>query len=234
MELNRSMPRRMRLGRPCARPSALVPLRSGRPIGPSKPATRAPLPGPEPIDAPRGLPGTGPGHSATKWTIAFGSGPTGPTRTGRHAAGLHLLRIDVGWLRPTNPSRPWSIVSSGSWRRCDGWAPERPRSPQRAGSGVHDVPPHRKAHPQRDSNPCYRLERAASWAARRWGPGARGRSTLSAPDSRPLGGGVARRGVGPGGDHRVVFRVVTGEAEEELDQGDQDAGGPDHVELDQQ
>src|SRR3954465_11990728 len=23
--------------------------------------------------------------------------------------------------------------------------------------------------PQRDSNPCYRLERAASWAARRWG-----------------------------------------------------------------
>ena len=24
-------------------------------------------------------------------------------------------------------------------------------------------------HPQRDSNPCYRLERAASWAARRWG-----------------------------------------------------------------
>ena len=25
-------------------------------------------------------------------------------------------------------------------------------------------------HPQRDSNPCYRLERAASWAAGRWGP----------------------------------------------------------------
>jgi hypothetical protein len=25
------------------------------------------------------------------------------------------------------------------------------------------------ACPQRDSNPCYRLERAASWAARRWG-----------------------------------------------------------------
>src|ERR1700709_281140 len=24
--------------------------------------------------------------------------------------------------------------------------------------------------PQRDSNPCYRLERAASWATRRWGP----------------------------------------------------------------
>jgi enoyl-CoA hydratase len=24
--------------------------------------------------------------------------------------------------------------------------------------------------PQRDSNPCYRLERAASWASRRWGP----------------------------------------------------------------
>ncbi len=27
------------------------------------------------------------------------------------------------------------------------------------------------ACPQRDSNPCYRLERAASWAARRWGRG---------------------------------------------------------------
>ena len=25
-------------------------------------------------------------------------------------------------------------------------------------------------HPQRDSNPCYRRERAGSWAARRWGP----------------------------------------------------------------
>ena len=27
------------------------------------------------------------------------------------------------------------------------------------------------AYPQRDSNPCYRRERAGSWAARRWGPG---------------------------------------------------------------
>ena len=26
------------------------------------------------------------------------------------------------------------------------------------------------AYPQRDSNPCYRRERAGSWAARRWGP----------------------------------------------------------------
>ena len=26
-----------------------------------------------------------------------------------------------------------------------------------------------RSYPQRDSNPCYRLERAASWAARRWG-----------------------------------------------------------------
>ena len=26
------------------------------------------------------------------------------------------------------------------------------------------------SHPQRDSNPCYRRERAGSWAARRWGP----------------------------------------------------------------
>src|SRR5437764_5959814 len=29
--------------------------------------------------------------------------------------------------------------------------------------------PYESANPQRDSNPCYRLERAASWAARRWG-----------------------------------------------------------------
>ena len=28
----------------------------------------------------------------------------------------------------------------------------------------------RGQHPQRDSNPCYRRERAGSWAARRWGP----------------------------------------------------------------
>ena len=26
------------------------------------------------------------------------------------------------------------------------------------------------SHPQRDSNPCFRLERAMSWATRRWGP----------------------------------------------------------------
>src|SRR5436189_2043825 len=29
--------------------------------------------------------------------------------------------------------------------------------------------PASRSCPQRDSNPCYRLERAASWAARRWG-----------------------------------------------------------------
>jgi integrase len=29
------------------------------------------------------------------------------------------------------------------------------------------------SHPQRDSNPCYRRERAGSWAARRWGPDCR-------------------------------------------------------------
>ena len=33
-------------------------------------------------------------------------------------------------------------------------------------------PPTEDWHPQRDSNPCYRRERAGSWAARRWGPGA--------------------------------------------------------------
>ena len=33
---------------------------------------------------------------------------------------------------------------------------------------------HRRcAYPQRDSNPCYRRERAGSWAARRWGPDCR-------------------------------------------------------------
>jgi methylmalonyl-CoA mutase, N-terminal domain len=34
--------------------------------------------------------------------------------------------------------------------------------------------------PQRDSNPCFGLERAASWAARRWGPGGQN-STTSIP-----------------------------------------------------
>src|SRR5664280_3069618 len=36
------------------------------------------------------------------------------------------------------------------------------------------------SYPQRDSNPCYRRERAGSWAARRWGPGS------AHPDPSPL------------------------------------------------
>lgn len=36
-----------------------------------------------------------------------------------------------------------------------------------------------REHPQRDSNPCYRLERAASWATGRWGPAIEGRATLA-------------------------------------------------------
>ena len=36
------------------------------------------------------------------------------------------------------------------------------------------------SYPQRDSNPCYRRERAGSWAARRWGPG------NAHPDPSPL------------------------------------------------
>jgi hypothetical protein len=40
----------------------------------------------------------------------------------------------------------------------------------------------RGVHPQRDSNPCYRLERAASSAARRWGLGPfRAIATISGP-----------------------------------------------------
>ncbi len=46
-----------------------------------------------------------------------------------------------------------STSATGPIRRC---VPEpRSRAPE---------------HPQRDSNPCYRRERAGSWAARRWGP----------------------------------------------------------------
>ena len=49
---------------------------------------------------------------------------------------------------------------------------------------VHPTGSTPSQHPQRDSNPCYRLERAASWAARRWGPDRWGNGDyqLSAPD----------------------------------------------------
>ncbi len=46
-------------------------------------------------------------------------------------------------------------------------------------------------HPQRDSNPCYRLERAASWATGRWGPGSDGTSAPGGP-SRVRSAGRAR------------------------------------------
>ena len=36
-------------------------------------------------------------------------------------------------------------------------------------SRIRTARPRRPSHPQRDSNPCYRLERAASWATGRWG-----------------------------------------------------------------
>jgi hypothetical protein len=45
---------------------------------------------------------------------------------------------------------------------CGGWG-----RPERAKATV--------VCPQRDSNPCCRLERAVSWASRRWGPGRRER-----------------------------------------------------------
>ena len=39
------------------------------------------------------------------------------------------------------------------------------------GKALLHFPNGNTAYPQRDSNPCYRRERAGSWAARRWGPG---------------------------------------------------------------
>jgi hypothetical protein len=43
------------------------------------------------------------------------------------------------------------------------------------------------AYPQRDSNPCYRLERAASWAARRWGRRSHHRIHATLPVKPPPG-----------------------------------------------
>ena len=59
--------------------------------------------------------------------------------------------------------------------------------------------PRGAAHPQRDSNPCYRLERAASSAARRWGLGPeQGEpATLAAPPRDPSGRPPAPRASPP-------------------------------------
>jgi hypothetical protein len=56
------------------------------------------------------------------------------------------------------PSRPIAIAAPGAAR-------PRTRSDRREGSRQAF-----REYPQRDSNPCRRLERAVSWAARRWGP----------------------------------------------------------------
>ena len=71
--------------------------------------------------------------------------------------------------------------------------PVAPVLPQGADDRVdHDDPfgvpagqyAHRNVHPQRDSNPCYRRERAGSWAARRWGPETR--ISIREPGSRTV------------------------------------------------
>src|SRR5674476_1455990 len=49
------------------------------------------------------------------------------------------------------------------------------------------------AYPQRDSNPCYRRERAGSWAARRWGPGS---FVLNRTPRRQRAAARIRRGLG--------------------------------------
>src|SRR5215218_6809576 len=52
-----------------------------------------------------------------------------------------------------------------------------------------------RACPQRGSNPCYRLERAASWTARRWGlVVAGGRENHTWPREAPRTGGRTPRG----------------------------------------
>ena len=88
----------------------------------------------------------------------------------------------------------------------------RKRNPSRVASfmRVTGVSPR---HPQRDSNPCYRRERAGSWAARRWGPETR----ISIRDPRPTpfswapdrSGKVllARSDPGPSGNGQVAQLV---------------------------
>ena len=73
----------------------------------------------------------------------------------------------------------------------DGFPPN-PGQPQRVTGR-----PGSNRYPQRDSNPCYRRERAGSWAARRWGPvhrWRRNRTSIGAERRRPQ----TNHGVGHG------------------------------------
>ena len=67
------------------------------------------------------------------------------------------------------------------------------RAHHRSGGSPERVTLGRVQHPQRDSNPCYRLERAASWATGRWGlTRGRGHSRYQRPSRRPPGRPGAR------------------------------------------
>ena len=79
--------------------------------------------------------------------------------------------------------------------------------------------------PQRDSNPCYRLERAASWATRRWG-----RAGFQVSGARNRAADARGRGVAlPVGLGAVAARAAGGAREGRAGQEQSQSGQDDHV-----
>ena len=120
--------------------------------------------------------------------VATGDGLRGPPArrprwTTAQAQRRRTARIAVG----TGFGAGWGL-GSGQAAPAHG----RRRPPPGRMRGFRDAP-----CPQRDSNPCRRLERAVSWAARRWGParpgGAkRGPGVARAPRRAPVAAVVCR------------------------------------------
>jgi hypothetical protein len=84
-----------------------------------------------------------------------------------------VWRSGARWLRETYPTAARSFAScsmGGSPLLRAKTAPASFQAAQITGSGLAEYHSQQRWRPQRDSNPCFGLERATSWASGRWGP----------------------------------------------------------------
>jgi len=145
------------------------------------------------------------GSCWASWSAGRGSRVAGRgSRVAGHGSRASPGIAAPGWCRRAGSGSLQRAIHrgrSGDPRRCSRRRTHRPGAGAPGSCGVQPgARPSRPGargrvwigHPQRDSNPCYRLERAASWAAGRWGPG------IGAPARAPAIG-EATRTLGPTG-----------------------------------
>jgi hypothetical protein len=98
----------------------------------------------------------GTGEGAVRNSISFGDGIYKSTDGGRSWAHLGLRETERFSRIAIHPANPHIVVAAAMGRALTGFSVRCRRSKKRV-------------RPQRDSNPCFGLERATSWASGRWG-----------------------------------------------------------------